>query len=161
MPRPSAKAHALQPLAAVLPHALQRLGLGQLAWLGTVVQHWRDIVGEQLAAVTSPVNLRRQVLFVAVKDPLWLQELAFYQARVLDNLRRRLGEVPIRKVHFILATSAPTPPAPAPPAVAAVSLSAAEAQELQETTAAIRDPEVREAVRRAWRKGWQTRREQG
>ena len=37
-------------------------------------------------------------------------------------------------------------------------LTAVEAQQVQEGTAGITDPDLREAVRRAWQWGWQARR---
>jgi len=37
-------------------------------------------------------------------------------------------------------------------------LTAVEEQQVQEGTASIADPDLREAVRRAWQRGWQARR---
>ncbi len=160
MSRPPSPPGTLQPLAPALAHALQQCGLGRLVLLGQLVQRWPEIAGPQLAAVTQPENIRARVLFITVRDAIWLQQVTFYQAQLLDNMRRVLRDVPITKLHFTLAMSAPQQPVPTSPEVepAPEPLTVAEAQQVWEGTAEIADPELREAVRRAWQQGWQARR---
>jgi hypothetical protein len=98
-------------------------------------------------------------LFVTVTDAIWLQQLTFCQTQLLQKLRQVLGEVPITRLHFTLAASlrpalprggeAVTPPAQ--------PLTAEEELQVVESTAGIADVELREAVRRAWRRGWGVR----
>jgi hypothetical protein len=178
MERQTSHADALQALAPVLAQALRQRGLGHLVLLARVVQHWHTIAGSQLAAVTQPesIDTRTRVLFVAVSDAIWLQQVTFYQAQLLENMQRVLGAVPITKLHFRLAMSSPRQPVGASPeegaplnwrpsadAVAGevlepAPLTAVEAQQVQEGTAGITDPDLREAVRQAWQRGWQARR---
>ena len=160
MDRQTSNAVALQALAPVLAQALRQRGLGHLVLLTRVVQHWCTIAGPQLAAVTQPESLRARVLFVAVRDAIWLQQVTFYQAQLLENMRRILGDVPITRLHFRLAMSSPQPSVPSAPeeVLEPVPLTAVEEQQVQEGTAGIADPELQEAVRRAWQRGWQARR---
>src|SRR5262247_4149383 len=157
MDRQSTNAGALQALAPVLAQALRQRGLGHLVLLGQIIRHWHTIAGPQLAAVTQPESIRARVLFVTVSDAIWLQQVTFYQAQLLDNMRRVLGDVPITRLHFMLAMSAPRQPASASPEAVPepVSLTAAEERQMQDDTAGIADPELRAAVRRAWQRGWQ------
>jgi hypothetical protein len=96
------------------------------------------------------------VLFVTVADAIWLQQLTFYQAQLLRNIYRVLGDVPIGKLHFTLASSCQTPSQErdAEPEER-LPLTAAEEHQILEDTAAIMDADLREAVQRAWRCGWQ------
>src|SRR5215471_10000896 len=178
MEHQTSNASALQALAPVLAQALRQRGLGHLVLLTRVVQHWHTIAGPQLATVTQPesIDTRTRVLFVTVSDAIWLQQVTFYQAQLLENIRRVLGAVPITRLHFRLAMSAPRQPVSSapeeggplswPPSADAVAggvlepapLTALEAQQLQEGTAGITDPDLREAIRRAWQRGWQARR---
>ena len=163
MDRQTSNAGALQALAPVLAQALRQQGLGYLVLLARIVQHWRTIAGPQLAAVTQPESIDKKharVLFVTVSDAIWLQQVTFYQAQLLENMRRVLGDVPITKLHFTLAMSSPRPPVLSSPeeVLEPVPLTAVEEQQVQEGTAGIADPELREAVRRAWQQGWQARR---
>ena len=160
MDRPTSNVVTLQALAPVLAQALRQRGLGHLVLLARTVHHWCTIAGPQLAAVTQPESIRARVLFVTVRDAIWLQQVTFYHAQLLENMRRILGDVPITKLHFTLAMSASRQPVSASPeeVLEPVPLTAVEEQQVQEGTASIADPELREAVRRAWQRGWQARR---
>jgi hypothetical protein len=146
----------LQPLAPLVAQTLQRAGLGRVVLLSRLTQRWEAIVGPQLAAVARPDSVRSRVLFIVVTDAIWLQQLIFFQSQLLRNMRNVLGEVPIDRLHFALAI----------PAVQSASchavveaeplpLTTAEEQQVLADTEGISDPELREVVRRAWRRGWQ------
>src|SRR5215510_67176 len=152
MDRQSANASTLQALAPVLAQALRQRGLGHLVLLGQIIQHWHAIAGPQLAAVTQPESIRARVLFVTVSDAIWLQQITFYQAQLLENIRSVLGDVPIAKLHFTLATSSSRQPvlSPSEEDLESLPVTAMEEQQMQESTASIADPELRETVRRAW-----------
>jgi predicted nucleic acid-binding Zn ribbon protein len=160
MDRQAAKAGALQALAPVLAQALRQRGLGHLVLLGQIVRHWHTIAGPQLAAVTQPESIRARVLFITVSDAIWLQQITFYQAQLLTNIRSVLGDIAITRLHFTLAMSASQQSVLSPSEVELepLPLTAAAKQQMQEGTASITDPELREAVRRAWQRGWQARR---
>jgi hypothetical protein len=160
MDRPSSNAGALQALAPALAQALRQRGLGHLVLFGKIVRHWHDIAGPQLAAVTQPESIRARVLFIMVCDAIWLQQITFYQAQLLENIRSVLGDVAITRLHFTLAMSASRQPVlpPPEPGLGPVPLTAGEEQQMRESTAGIADPDLREAVRRAWQQGWQARR---
>ena len=160
MDRPPSNAGALQALAPALAQALRQRGLGHLVLFGEIVRHWSDIAGPQLAAVTQPQSIRARVLFIMVSDAIWLQQITFYQAQLLENIRSVLGDVAITRLHFTLVMSSSQQPALAPPRQEPepLPLTAVEEQQMQESTVGIADPDLREAVRRAWQRGWQARR---
>jgi predicted nucleic acid-binding Zn ribbon protein len=160
MKRPASKSGALQPLAPIVEHVMHQAGLGRITLLGRLQQQWQTIAGPQVAAVTSPEGLRGRVLFVTVSDAIWLQQLTFYHAQLLHNIRQALGDVPIARLHFTLASSVSrsAPEAEEAPKLSHQPLAGEEERQVLERTAAITDPELREAVRRAWRRGWETKR---
>jgi predicted nucleic acid-binding Zn ribbon protein len=160
MDRPFSNASALQAIAPVLAQALRQCGLGHVVLLERLVRYWDTIAGPQLAAVTQPESIRARVLFITVRDAIWLQQITFYQAQLLENIRNVLGDVSITRLHFLLAMSSSRQPGPASTEaeLEPVPLTAVEEQQMQDGTARIADPDLREAVRRAWRQGWQARR---
>ena len=152
----AARPGTLQPLAPVLAQTLRQAGLGRVVLMAQIARHWEEIVGPQLATVACPEGVRSRVLFVTVVDALWLQQLTFYQGQMLQNICRVLGDVPIDKLHFVLATAAgaatrQTETAPPPP-----PLSPAEERHILESTADLADIELRRVVRRVWRRGAQS-----
>ena len=155
-PRSGHGAETLQPLAPLVVKTLQRAGLGQVVLLSRLTRRWEEIVGPQLALVARPESVRSRVLFIAVTDAVWLQQLIFFQSQLLQNIRRVLGNVPIARLHFTLAV--PTTrslPCNVVSEAEPLPLTVAEEQQVLADTESISDPELREVVRRAWRRGWQ------
>lgn len=158
MPWRAQKPDSLQPLTPVLAQTLRQVGLERVMLLVRLTQHWREIAGAQVAAIAQPENVRGRVLFVTVADAIWLQQLTFYQAQLLRNIRRVLGDVPIGKLHFALATAPVPTRSDVADASASVPLSTVEERQVLEDTAAIADADLREVVQRVWRRGLQLRR---
>ncbi len=145
----------LQPVAPILMQALRQAGLDRVTLLAQITQHWEKIAGAQIAAVAQPEHIRSRVLFVTVADAIWLQQITFYQAQLLRNIRRVLGDVPLSKLHFALTSRLPEPNVQVEDRRAFLPLTSEEEQQVQEDTADIADTALRAAVQRAWRRGWQ------
>jgi predicted nucleic acid-binding Zn ribbon protein len=60
--------------------------------LAAVQSAWAATVGEQLAAVATPVSERSGTLTIECADSVWAQELDLMQAQLLERLRGALGE---------------------------------------------------------------------
>jgi hypothetical protein len=153
----------LEPLARLLTQTLEHRGLGRVVLLSRLQQHWPEIVGPQLAKVAQPEGVRSRVLFISVADAVWLQQLKFYQSQVLQNMRRVLGDMPIHRLYCTLAAPArasrPSEAKPSETDLPPLPLTAEEERQVVAGSDNIADPELRELVRRTWRKGWQVRRQ--
>jgi predicted nucleic acid-binding Zn ribbon protein len=152
------EARGLQPLAPVLVRTLHEAGLAHVMVEGQLARHWKDIVGAQIAAVSHPERVHSQVLFVAVSDTVWLQQLTFYQAQVMQNIRRVLGDVPIAKVRFVLASAPYTSAQRLAEGAQGRALTTVEERQIESATADIGDADLRERIRCAWRRAWTLRR---
>lgn len=150
----------LQALGLALAETLRKRGMGHIVLLSRLWELWPTIAGPMLAEVTRPEGIRGEVLFIAARDALWMQQVIFFQAKLLTNIRQHLGDVPFHRLHFTLEKTSFRQPVSSPPVeeLEPVPLTAAEKQQIQDETACIADPELREAVRRAWQQGWQSRR---
>jgi predicted nucleic acid-binding Zn ribbon protein len=60
--------------------------------LAAVQSAWAGAVGEQLAAVATPVAERSGTLTIECADTVWAQELDLMQAQLLERLKEELGE---------------------------------------------------------------------
>jgi predicted nucleic acid-binding Zn ribbon protein len=69
-----------------------RLAAAQAAWAATV--------GEQLAAVATPVSERAGTLTIECADSVWAQELDLMQAQLLERLRPALGDLAPSALRF-------------------------------------------------------------
>lgn len=93
-PRPAASAFqaALQQAAPQTP-------------LAAVQAAWASAVGEQVAAVATPVSEREGTVTIECTEAVWVQELDLMQAALLERLRVELGERTPAALRFRLASS--------------------------------------------------------
>jgi predicted nucleic acid-binding Zn ribbon protein len=88
-PRPAANA-----LRAALDRAAPKTPLAALQ------AAWVETVGEQIAAVATPVSERGGEVLVTCTDSVWAQELDLMQEQLLQRLGDRLGEQAPQSLRF-------------------------------------------------------------
>ena len=78
---------APKPIAGVIEKVVKSLGISKSyhGWL--VVSKWPEIVGEQIAKVAKAVRFDDGVLFVAVPDAVWRQNLAMETEAILQKIQ--------------------------------------------------------------------------
>ena len=89
--------------ADILPKLIQQLGLSERLHEAEVIDAWKAIVGDFIAAHSAPVSLREGVLYVRVLQPvLHYQFETISKAEILRKLKQRFGSRVIRNVRFRL-----------------------------------------------------------
>jgi predicted nucleic acid-binding Zn ribbon protein len=68
--------------------------------LAAIQAAWAEAMGEQVAAVSSPVSERGGEVLVDCADSVWAQELDLMQDQLLRRLGDRLGEQAPRSLRF-------------------------------------------------------------
>ena len=87
--------------ADLLPKLMQQLGLSERLRENEVIDAWKQIVGEFIAAHSAPVSLRAGVLFVRVLQPALHYDLEqVSKIDILRKLKQRFGGKVIRDVRF-------------------------------------------------------------
>src|SRR5437588_10440238 len=90
-----------QTSADVLPKLMQRLGLRGRLHETEVMEAWGKIVGECIAAHSTPTALREGVLYVRVLQPALHYDLEqVSKIEILRKLKQRFGGKIIRDVRF-------------------------------------------------------------
>ncbi len=89
--------------SVLLPALMQKLGLKERLRESEVINAWSSIVGEFIAAHSTPVALRDGVLYVRVLQPSLHYELErVAKTQVLRKLKLRFGGKTIRDIRFRL-----------------------------------------------------------
>jgi predicted nucleic acid-binding Zn ribbon protein len=70
--------------------------------LAAVQAAWREVVGEQLTAVATPVAERSGTLTIECADTVWVQELDLMQSQLLGRLEEVLGQQAPEALRFRL-----------------------------------------------------------
>jgi predicted nucleic acid-binding Zn ribbon protein len=87
--------------AELVPKLMQRLGLRERLHEKEVIDAWSKIVGEFIAAHSTPFALRDGILYVRVLQPALHYELEqVSKIDILRNLKKRFGAKTIRDVRF-------------------------------------------------------------
>jgi predicted nucleic acid-binding Zn ribbon protein len=85
----------------LMPRLMQRLGLRERLRETEVIDAWSKIVGDFIAAHSTPVALREGVLYVRVLQPALHYELEqISKPEILRKLKQRFGGKTIRGVRF-------------------------------------------------------------
>ena len=85
----------------LLPKLMQQLGLSERLRESEVIDAWKQIVGEFIAAHSAPVSQRGGVLSVRVLQPaLHYQFEQISKAEILRKLKQRFGTKIIREIRF-------------------------------------------------------------
>src|SRR5712675_3509572 len=85
----------------LMPKLMQRLGLRERLRETEVIEAWSKIVGDFIAAHSTPVALREGVLYVRVLQPAVHYELdQISKTEILRKLKKRFGGKTIRAVRF-------------------------------------------------------------
>jgi len=101
LPERKQQADRWQCPAEVMPKLMQRLGLRERLRETEVIEAWSKIVGDFIAAHSSPVALREGVLYVRVLQPALHYELEqISKSEILRKLKQRFGAKTIRDVRF-------------------------------------------------------------
>lgn len=88
-------------LGDLLGEVTRAAGLGSAKRVDPVFEAWDQVVGEQLAAVATPVRFRRGELSIDVSSASHYHELvAFTGEGLRKRLNERLGEERVQRLAF-------------------------------------------------------------
>jgi predicted nucleic acid-binding Zn ribbon protein len=54
-----------------------------------ILEHWPEMVGNAMAAVSEPARIEYGILFIEVNDAVWKQEMQFLKAELLQLLNEK------------------------------------------------------------------------
>lgn len=136
------------PLSEVVRVELTSLGLAERLREAEIWRLWPDVVGATVASRATPLRIIKGTLTVAVSSGPWKQELTFLKGMMIEKLNERLGgevvrEIVLKSGHVDRdANTAPIAPEEVP---RKKRLTARQLSLIDEQSAAIVDPETREA----------------
>ena len=85
-------------LNSVMRETLKEFGLDKKAKSYAVITNWANIVGDSVAAVTTPEKLTNGVLQVKVANPVWKYELTMRKAEILNKIAKEHGPYEVKDI---------------------------------------------------------------
>jgi predicted nucleic acid-binding Zn ribbon protein len=87
-------------VADVIPAVLRLLGIEGRLDEGRLVRDWPLIVGDLLASKSCPLDIRKGVLTLEVRDNSWMQEIRFHQKRIMEKINDRFPDLGVTGIRF-------------------------------------------------------------
>ncbi|MFL6528344.1 MAG: DciA family protein [Chthoniobacterales bacterium] len=101
LPNPKLRHDRCQSAAALVPGVMKQLGLTDRLRESEIIEAWSKIVGDFIAAHSTPMSLRDGLLIVRVLQPSLHYELeTISKSEVLRKLKQRFGAKVIRDIRF-------------------------------------------------------------
>ncbi len=140
----------------VLSGGLSFPGLKSMLKEARIKRVWQGVVGKELARRCEPSFLKDGVLHVRVHSPVWATELRFHAELIRRRLNQRLGGNAIERVIFRVGTLKSVADRRRPPEAERRELSDEESRYIEDTIGSIKDPLLKDAVRRAMQRAFST-----
>ncbi len=87
-------------IGAILSRTLKRLEIDHRIKQESAVLNWNQVVGDAIAARTSPLRVRDSILFVRVQNPSWRNELVFLKPKIIKELNQSVKANVVRDIVF-------------------------------------------------------------
>ncbi|MBL8006012.1 MAG: DUF721 domain-containing protein [Ignavibacteria bacterium] len=66
-----------------------------------ILNVWKDCVGNAIANYSSPVEIRKNKLFVRVENSAWRYELSIKKDEIIEKLNKSLKKKIIKEIIFV------------------------------------------------------------
>ena len=99
-----------QELSRLAPHlqALFKQRQWHILWQAfTITRNWQEIVGKDIAGRSEPACIQKNVLWVHVRDSVWMQQLQAMKPQLLERVQHSFPEAEIRDIRWQLQTAKP------------------------------------------------------
>jgi hypothetical protein len=149
-------AKKIDKLSMTLARVLKSCGMeGRLSEY-RVLGQWEKTVGAVIARHAQPQSMHGKKLTLLVDSPAWMQQLSLLKPELLGKINRNLGWEAVQSIALKLGEVSSSPkPVEAP--VVRVDLNPSERAEIETYLEELRDPDIREAMRRVIEKDFMSR----
>jgi len=118
--------------------------------LHRVFEFWDRTVGKEIAAVAQPSLFRGHVLWVKVKDSIWMQQLHFQKMLLLEKINKQLSNEKLSDIHFQLDSSLSAPPEPETEKPKPVFLDKKQEQEFDKLISPLENDDLKASLQSLW-----------
>ncbi len=63
---------------------------------------WREVVGDAVAAQSRPLDIRGGLLFIAVGNNVWMQEMRFHRRRIMERIRDIFPGLKVEDIRLVI-----------------------------------------------------------
>jgi predicted nucleic acid-binding Zn ribbon protein len=113
---------------------------------------WEEAVGPVIAAQTRLESRKKDTLNVIVSSSVWMQQLHFMRTEIIEKVNHMPGHEPIKDIRFRIGEIRAAQPEKKDGALSKIGRTAPlrerDKRMIEETTASLQDPELKELLKR-------------
>jgi hypothetical protein len=140
-------------IGQVLEKSLKRLDLGGRLTDYGIWPIWNETVGSVIARNAQPERIRNGTLFVSVSSPTWMQQLQFVKEMIANKLNERIGQEIVKSIFFVVGNTGKETPKAQVEKPPSSSPSSPPVKIDESHLSSIKNPEIRDALKRLFTKG--------
>ncbi|MFN0200914.1 MAG: DUF721 domain-containing protein [Bacteroidia bacterium] len=88
-------------LGKAITQFLEKHGMRDAADIQKIIDNWEKIMGKPIAQQTERLWLRDRVFYVAVKSPVWKNELTMIRTAIKEMIHDKIGRVFLDEVRIV------------------------------------------------------------
>ncbi|OGW34884.1 MAG: hypothetical protein A2010_19055 [Nitrospirae bacterium GWD2_57_9] len=123
-----------------------------------ILGQWEKSVGSLVANHARPVTIRANKLYLIVDSPAWMQQLSMLKPEIIGKVNRSLGRDAIKDLVLNLGELPAQGGAASEPHVPLPELTPQERETIEGYIGDLRDPDIRQALRRVIEKDFASKR---
>ena len=85
---------------SIIKEISQSHGFAVRLWEHRLQKEWEALVGEVVAAHTWPARIKFRKLYVDVDNSVWLHQLLYLKATLMENIQTRMEELQLEDIIF-------------------------------------------------------------
>ncbi|MBI5560257.1 MAG: DUF721 domain-containing protein [Deltaproteobacteria bacterium] len=143
--------HLPSRIGGVLGRSFTALGLAAKISEFRIKKEWDRIVGPAIAKRAQPGRLTNKTLHVLVSSSSWMNELRFHMEDIIKKVNAETGGGTVEEIVF--KPGRLNEPEKERPAIKRRPLTVEERVFIEKTVSGIKDPQLRDAIKRAMEKG--------
>lgn len=89
------------PILGVVDRLVKALGISRVYNGWQAVTQWDQIVGEKIASVAKAIRFEDGVLYVAVEEAAWRQEISMRKNEILDEIHSKSWGKAVRQIRLL------------------------------------------------------------
>lgn len=84
----------------VMPSTLKSLGVTKQYNAQSVIVHWQEIAGEEIASHAWPISIQRGIMLLAVNNSVWSHHLMMLKSGIINKINAFLNEKMVIDIRF-------------------------------------------------------------
>ena len=140
--------HAFSSSRSVIKEISQSHGFAARLWEYRLQKQWKGLVGEVVAAHTWPARIKFRKLHVAVDNSVWLHQLLYLKATLMENIQTQMEELQLEDIIFRIGELPELSEDDVERPAEQVSVSADARKTARDFTQSVNDEELRDSLTR-------------